>query len=149
MSVTIEKIRSFLDPEEPNYAEAAKLGPAAIPLLLRLVKENDPLLSSKATYLASLIESNESVEVLKVAASSPNDVVRVAAAAGIKNLKEPPVSLAQSLLKDKDAGVRKVALRSIEIKPSLSLKPLVEEIAKNDPEKHVREIATKIIPLIK
>ena len=149
MSVTIEKIRSFLDPEEPNYAEAGKLGPAAIPLLLRLVKENDPLLASKATYLASLIESNESVEVLKLAASSPNDVVRVAAAAGIKNLKDPPVSLAQSLLKDKDTGVRKVALRSIEIKPSLSLKPLIEEIAKNDPEKNVREIAIKIITQIK
>ena len=62
-------------------------------------------------YLASLIQSDEAVDVLAAAAASAHEVVRVAAAAGLKNTTAPrAAALADQLMGDADAGVRKQAL---------------------------------------
>jgi hypothetical protein len=36
MPVTMEQVRAFLDPEEPDYQQAAQLGPEALPHLEEL-----------------------------------------------------------------------------------------------------------------
>jgi hypothetical protein len=113
MSVTIAKVRALLDVDEPNYAEAAKLGPQAVPLLETLVREGDAMLASKATYLASLIQSDRSLDVVKAAAESSDPVVRVAAAAALRNLPDAPRDeVLSGLLGDEDPGVRKAALKA-------------------------------------
>ncbi len=112
MAVTESEVRKHLDPEEPNYpAAAAALGAEALPVLERLVRASDPLLASKAAYLASLIPDPAAARVLEVAAASREATVRVAAAAGARQRPELAAAL-ESLLIDQDAGVRKVAERA-------------------------------------
>ena len=68
-----------MDPDEPDYAAAARLGEEAVPHLERLVRGDDAMLASKATYAASLIEGG--ADTVETAADSEDPVVRVAAAA--------------------------------------------------------------------
>lgn len=139
----MKDVRAHLDREEPEYQKAAKeLGLQAIPLLLELVKQNDVMLASKAAYLASVIGGRNSADVLEAAAMSPEPVVRVAAASGIRNLpEETAVKLVDRLLVDKDFGVKKVTLNSISSTRSAALMARVEKIAKADPNKLIREMA--------
>ena len=114
MAVTMEQVREILTRDEPNYMEAAQLGSEAIPHLQKLLAEADPLLASKATYLASMINSDQAVDVVKEAAVSEHAEVRAAAAAATRNLPQIPVTdVLSSLLDDGDVSVRKVTLKSI------------------------------------
>jgi len=153
MPVTFDQVRAALDPEEPNYGIAAQLGPDAIPHLSQLVQGNDPMLASKAAYLASLIQSSQTDAVLTLAAQSTHETVRAAAAAGVRNRDQVSVPLVDQLLRDQDSGVRKVTLRSIAALPKarglqdptlVSIKTSVEEIAQNDPEPLLRQLASQV-----
>jgi len=141
MPVTMQQVRAQLDRDEPDYPTAAQLGPTAVVQLAKLVRGTDALLAAKAAYLASLIPGDQSRVVLDDAARSQQGQVRVAAAAGIRNLPDAPLDLIDTLLKDSDAGVRKVALRSIDTRQFTGLKARVEAIAKSDAEDFVRKIA--------
>ena len=113
MATTEARVRKYLDPEEPNYsAAAAELGPEALPILEALVQGADPLLASKAAYLASLIPDAEADRVIERAARSEHATVRIAAAAGLRSRPEAEAGTAEELLDDPDAGVRKVAART-------------------------------------
>jgi len=132
-AVTMAKVRALLDLDEPKYDEAAKLGARAIPHLKTLVREGDPMLASKATYLASLIQSDRSLEVVKAAAESSDPVVRVAAAAAARNLPDAATDeVLASLSSDEDAGVRKVALKAAPA--SVAAPPLSVEKGPAPPE---------------
>ena len=114
MTVTMKQVRQHLDPEEPNYPEAAKLGSEAIPHLEALVRSAEPMLASKATFLASMILSEGSEQVVRTAAQSPEPIVRVAAAAAVRNLHTEAAARLMPLLgNDTDEGVRKVAARAL------------------------------------
>jgi hypothetical protein len=127
------KVRALLDLDEPRYAEAAKLGAKAIPHLRTLVREGDPMLASKATYLASLIRSGGALDVVKAAAESSEPTVRVAAAAAARNLPAAATDeVLASLSSDEDAGVRKTALRATAA--SVAAPPLSAEKGPAPPE---------------
>jgi HEAT repeat protein len=145
MPVTIEQVIAQLSPDEPNYQQAAQLGPDAVPHLLRLVQEGDPGLASKATYLAGLIDADQSAAVVDLAAASADPVVRVAAAASLGSLKEIPVSRASSLLNDQDPGVRRLTLESLQIRRPAGFKAKVQEIARSDPDITVRQVASHVL----
>lgn len=114
MTVTIADVRAALDPEEPDYERAAQLGPDALPHLEHLIRTAEPLLASKAAYLASLILDVSTVDVLSVAFQRTEPEVRVAAVAGARNLPSPEADLLIArALQDQDLGVRKVALKSM------------------------------------
>ena len=114
MAVTLEQVKNILNRDEPNYMEAAQLGAEAIPHLQTLLQEEDSLLASKATYLASMINSDQAITVVKEAAGSEHAEVRAAAAAATRNLPQVPVTdVLSSLLDDGDVSVRKVTLKSI------------------------------------
>lgn len=122
MAVTMKNVRAALDPEEPNYAEAARLGAGALPHLSALVGGDDPMLASKAAYLASLIKDSRSAGVVKAAAASSDPTVRVAAAAAAVNLTAAGAStVLVELVDDDDIGVRKVARSSVPAKPVAGL----------------------------
>ena len=55
MPVTMQQVRLILDSEEPDYGLGAQLGAEALPHLETLVRSGNPMLASKAVYLASLI----------------------------------------------------------------------------------------------
>jgi hypothetical protein len=116
LPVTMQQVRAALDPEEPDYNQAAQLGPDAIPHLESLVRGPDPMLASKAAYLASLIQDSRSVTILKEAGLSKYPEVRIAAAAGARNLPAPAASdVLLSLVSDHDIGVRMRSLKSVPI----------------------------------
>ena len=131
MAVKLEKVIDALDDYETDYDEAAKLGRGAIPHLALLVEIANPMLASKAAYLASFIQDKRSIAILKRAAQSEYKEVRTAAAAGARNMKATKTArsrktytqrrkmesdLANEVLplleKDESPGVRKQALKS-------------------------------------
>lgn len=147
-ALSLAQTRKLIDLDEPDYEALAKqLGPAAIPQLQTIVKGSDPMLASKAAYLVSLIPDERSINVVAVAAKSPHATVRVAAASAARNLQqaEKVTTLVNELLKDPDIGVRKVALRSIEVKPEIGPKEMVTKLATNDPDSTIRDIASQLI----
>jgi HEAT repeat protein len=111
----MEQVLAKIYPEEPDYVNAAELGPEALPHLETIVMTADPMLAAKATSMASHIQHERSVSVLMSAARSKHELVRVTAAAGSRNLRIPSINGVLDLLKnDKDAGVRMQALKSVE-----------------------------------
>jgi hypothetical protein len=113
MATTEAQVRAYLEPEEPDYqAAASALGAEALPVLERLVRDADPLLASKAAYLASMIPGERAERVLEQAARSDHPTVRVAAAAGIQRRPDVSDDLANALAADPDPGVRKVAAKA-------------------------------------
>jgi HEAT repeat protein len=140
----------ILESEEPDYPKAAStLGPEVLPELERFARGADPLLASKATYLASMIDSPQSRRVVEAAARREEPEVRVAAAAAVANLAagssdsaaladEAGGGVLDRLLQDPDPGVRKFALKSAS---SMNLQDRLQSAANSDPAEFVRETA--------
>ncbi len=84
--VTMRDIRRALDAAEVDYAGAAALGSAALPLLAELATGDDTLLASKAVYLASVIGGDGSASIITEAAERGDPILRVAAVAALRNL---------------------------------------------------------------
>jgi HEAT repeat protein len=148
MPVSMEQVRAHLDRDEPDYPAAAQLGPEALPQLRQLAQGDDPMLASKAVYLASLIGTDQSVAIMNEAAARLDPVVRAAAAGAVRNLDQAPNQLLNSLLGDQDAGVRKVALRSVEAsRPTLpaDVATNVRDMAVNAPNPQLRQLAGGVI----
>lgn len=81
---SLDQLRRELDKDELDYPGLAKsLGSKALPQLETLVTEDEPRIASKAAYLAGLIGTPKSKQVVALAASSRHDVVRVSAAAAL------------------------------------------------------------------
>ena len=109
-----EQILAYLRQEETNYQEAAKLGAAAVPVLRDIIKGSDENLASKATYLVSMISSEETADIIRSAAKHSSAIVRVAAAASASKLKaEDASSVLDLMIDDNDVGVSKLTLKSI------------------------------------
>lgn len=146
MAITMKDIRACLDPDEPDYAAGKKLGAGALPFLLELVRGGDLGLASKATYLASRIASDRSVEVVEAAAKTNEPILRVAAAAGLQHLKPIHAERVLNTLKsDPDPGVRKVMVKAAARVRSPRVAAVLKVIAQSDPEPFVREITTDLL----
>lgn len=142
MAMTMTDVRRWLDAEEVDYQSAKKLGVPAIPFLLELVQGGDLGLAAKAAYLASLIKGEKAAAVLKAAVARNEPTLRVAVAAGIRNLSEVHADKVAGLLQDdSDMGVRKVVLRSAAGFRSPAVTARVKRMAEADPESFVRELA--------
>jgi HEAT repeat protein len=127
----MEQVRAALDPEEPNYTQAARLGPEALPHLEKLIARKDPNLASKAASLAGMIRDPRAQRVLEKAAKHTDVRVRVAAAHSAQHLPGPAASeVLTTLVTDDDVGVRKVALRSVPAEATPELRASVEKLAK-------------------
>ena len=112
-----EKILDYLRQEETKYAEAAKLGEAALPILNSIVLGSDEMLASKATYLAAMIDSPHKGEVIANAARHNSPIVRVAAANAAGDIAPAAAEkVLDTLIGDTDIGVTKFALRSVKAK---------------------------------
>jgi hypothetical protein len=144
---TIQQVKVWLDPEEPNYTGAAQaLGAAALPVLTQLIQGADLALASKATYLASLIPHPGAADALRAAQARSEPLMRVAAASGIKNLDAVRgEALFDMLHRDPDAGVRKVAMRSAAALNSPAMLQRLRTLSTSDPEPSLRELAGTLL----
>ena len=75
MPFTLQDVINQLDREEPNYAQAARLGSEIIPHLRELIAGDNLGLAAKAAFLTGVIDGEESVQVLEIAARHPNPIV--------------------------------------------------------------------------
>jgi HEAT repeat protein len=147
MPVTMQDVRKWLDAEEVDYPAASRLGPEALPHLQELARSQDVMLASKATYLASLIGGELSARILEAAGVRPEPAIRVAAATGLKNLKEHDAApIADRLLGDGDLGVRKMAVKSLAAFASPAMRLRLQRAAEHDPEPLIRDLATRVLP---
>src|SRR5436190_12974838 len=143
MAVTMQQVLARIDKDEPDYARAAKLGPGVLPHLRQIIEADDPMLASKAAYLASLIGGADAIELLDQAAKRREPEVRVAVAHALQNTSDAPPHLIERLLGDEDAGVRKLTLKTVAGLRLQAVQGKVATIAKRDPEKFVRDIAAE------
>lgn len=146
MSVTMKQVRTVLDSEEPNYGQGAQLGLDALPYLESLVTGADPMLASKATYLASLIRGEQSVRILQEAARSESLIVRVAAAGAARNLDESVASdILFSLVDDQNIGVRKVALESVPANVAPLLRDKIQGLTQTESNFEIRNLSREVL----
>ena len=151
MAVTMEQVLMKLAPIEPDYEDAARLGPDALPHLEQLAEGPDTLMAAKAISLASLIRTPRSVQLLLKASQSSAPEIRVQAAWGIGNLPpEAAQAILPRLLNDADAGVRSVSLKSSrKVFPKESMPAVIKEkiaaLSKDDPEPFIREASTRLL----
>jgi len=146
----MNEVLAYLEPDEPNYALAAKLGPDALPFLKEIIDKQDVMLASKAAYLVSLIKSDESISILEYAARKKDPTIRVAVASGIRNISEKDANiLLDKFIEDQDIGVRKVTLKSVAKFKSKSIISKVQKLLKSDPEPSIRKLASNIIETMK
>jgi HEAT repeat protein len=147
MSVTRQDVLARIDLDEIDYpAAAAELGAEALPVLEQLAEGGDPMLASKAVYLASVISGPGSARVVERAVQHPDPRVRVAAAGALRNLPEEAAGAhVEGLLRDSDVGVRKVAISSAATFDSPALLDRVQRLAEQDPEPALRD-RTRLSP---
>lgn len=146
MAVTMQQVRSVLDPEETDYERGRSLGPEALPHLEALVKSAHPMLASKAAYLAGLLAEPGSASVVAQAAASDEPTVRVAAAAAARHLAESSVeAVLIPLLSDSDPGVRRVALGSVPQAAARSLRSKIEDLVSTETDDVVRALSSQVL----
>lgn len=151
MAVTMEQVLARLAPIEPDYEDAARLGPDALPHLERLAAGTDTLIAAKAISLASLIDGARSVQLLLEASRSAVPEIRVQAAWGVGNLPpEPAQRILSVLLNDVDPGVRSVSLRSSrKVFPRggmpAAIRQQIAGLANDDPEPSIREASAGLL----
>lgn len=144
MNVTREDVLRVLDPDEVDYAAASQLGPDALPFLLTLVQGEDPGLAAKAAYLASVVEGELSEAVVAAAAASSDVRVRVSAVHAASMLAAGPASrVLESLLLDDDAGVQKLARKSVSAGLAPDLLEKVREVSVSGSSQGLRDYAVQ------
>jgi HEAT repeat protein len=146
MPIALDQVRRLLDPDEPDYAAAARLGPELLPHLKALVDSGNVHYGSKAAFLASLIDHDQAVEILRRAAKSPSPLVRAAAAGGTRSMTRPTAAgVLLALLEDRDAGVRKLAIESSAIRNNPALLAKIGHLSQNDPAPTIRLLAARAL----
>jgi hypothetical protein len=149
MTVTLEQVLAVLSPEEPDYSAFNNLGAEALPHISDLVTGDSPILASKAVYLASLIQNDQSVEIMRIGAQSADPIVRVAVAAGVRNLNEVDGSkISLVLLDDADSGVQKVTLKSMKTTVSPEVKLKVEALNQKGNDEFIRQLSADVLSRI-
>jgi HEAT repeat protein len=143
MALAMDELKAMLAAEEPDYKKlAALLQPDDLPQLTELVKGDDAMLASKAAYCISLVHDEAALGALETASASPIEAVRVASAAGLKNLRGFDVkNVAERLLADADVGVRKLAIKSAASLGASDFEPTLRELAAKDSEPGIRSLA--------
>ena len=147
MSATMQDVVRFLSPDEADlHQAAAALDPGAIPHLEALVRGPDPMLAAKAAYVAGLMEESGGIEVLRVAASSPEKMVRVAAGTVVGRLApDRAAPILTILLTDSDPECRQLAIEAVPDEATNEVSKALELLSLTDPYPLLRESARKIL----
>jgi hypothetical protein len=142
MAVTQEQVKQLLTAEEVDYPAAAlMLGADALPHLRELIASDDPMLASKAAYLAGTIDAGDSADIVATAAASDQVVVRIAAANALENVTGADASVFEGLLDDLDAGVRRAAVKAVGVAGRADLRINLERLADEDTAPMIRDLA--------
>ena len=147
MPVTMGDVVRLLSPDEANLNEAAAaLGPDALPLLELLIRGPDLMLASKAVYVTGQIGGTRATEILRLGATREDRMVRIAAATTLRSLpSEQANALLATLLVDRDAECRQIAIEAVPREVTPDVEELVEMLALTDPYPLLREKSKEIL----
>jgi HEAT repeat protein len=140
----MQDVRAVLDPEEPDYADGARLGRAALPHLAALAAGDDVLLAAKAAHLAARIGGDAAADIVLRAAGHADPAVRVAAAGAAADLDAGMAArVLERLSQDADASVRRRVVRTASAHVGRSgdaaARRMLESLAQSDPDASVRK----------
>jgi HEAT repeat protein len=134
-------------PDEADLNQAAAaLGPEALPHLEVLVTGPDPMLASKATYVAGQIQAPGTMRILEIAARSEDRQIRITAATTITAL--PPDQargLMTTLLTDSDPEIRRLAVESVPAEAVPDVRDVLERLARSDPYPMIRDLSAGVL----
>lgn len=142
--MTREELVAALEPDEVDYDRIVRhIDPEASSLLPELVAGDRLDIAAKAASLAGLLEDDQRLSTLELAARSRHGVVRVAAAAAAASVSAPEAErLVPLLLDDADPSVRKLAIRaSARVTQHAPVREALERIREYDPVDELRESA--------
>lgn len=131
MPFSKEELIKMINLDEPDYqAIVSKLSADDIPLLIELTKHENPAIATKAISVLGLMKSEQALQGLNDAVNHPDPVRRIAAAHSLRNLAtvRGSTQMLEKLLDDQDLGVRKFALKTVEVAKISSLKEKVRAI---------------------
>jgi HEAT repeat protein len=142
MSKSRQELLQQLSDIEPTERTFDGIGPEDVDLLRDLLGEDEGWLAARAVHALSRIDSDEARKSVEAAAQNAKLEVRVAAASASDRL--PPAMsdrILDVLLRDAEPSVRKVAIKSVADSNSVTIKERVAEMADNDHDARLREIA--------
>ncbi len=138
------KLTALLHAED--YCGARRYGAGAMTAIKGIVRTGDWNLAAKATYLAGLINDERSAEVIELAAKSRKPAVRIAAASAAAHLspeRAEPILL--RLLKSKDIGIRKVALKATARSTTDKVRLQVQRMHKSESVQGMKFLAASVL----
>jgi len=142
--LTEKRVHELLLADE--FELAARLGRQIIKPLERIVSGDNLLLTAKAITLASLVDDERFFQMFEAVSRSRKRFLRVSIAAAAANLQPPRAEpILVRLLKSRDVGVRKCAIRSAAHVATPKLRKQLEEIKKRDDEKELRGLAREML----
>ncbi|TDN37380.1 HEAT repeat domain-containing protein [Hymenobacter sp. UV11] len=148
MAHTREELARLINLDEPDYPSIVRqLTPDDIPLLTQLSQDPNPGLATKAISCLGLMHSEAAMTGLQAAATHPDPVYRVAAAHALRNAptSATAVRLLGKLLDDQDVGVRKLALKSVDVGNITSLKEQVRQLNLREPNEALKNMSQNIL----
>ena len=102
---------------------------------------DDPMLATKAVYLASLLGADPAFDIVDVASRSPSELVRIAAASALPNVpNERRNGLALAMIDDPSIEVKKLTLSAVD-RPTEALRAKIEALANATRFEHIRSLA--------
>lgn len=129
MPFSKEEIIKMINLDEPDYqAIVSKLTPEDIPVLIELTKHENPAIATKAISVLGQMKSDKALQGLNDAVNHPDPVRRIAAAHSLRNLAtlQGSTKMLEKLLDDSDMGVRKFALKTVEVAKVSALREKVK-----------------------
>lgn len=143
MALSPTELRLRLSSDEPDYAQLAQLIDGSdVPVLMQLANDPDPMLASKAVYLASLLPNPQAHDIVATASNSPRDLVRIASASALVNLPdEVRYPIADRLIDSDDVSVKKLAIKSVEQSAPAALKQKLDRMSRENPSEMIRNLS--------
>src|SRR5690349_15391567 len=140
MALSFDQVKAIIAPDEPRETEMATLDEEALPHLERLIRGPDRSLAVKAGFaLSRLGGSVKTLPIIERLLAETDSPMRVAASRAIHALPELQARpLLGRLLTDRDAGVRKNVLLTMNPNTVQALRPELERVASSDEHSELR-----------
>ena len=140
---TIEEIKTILSDIEAGEFMYRKLNDDDVPNLKELMNDAEPWMAARVIFALSRLGGAEAHSIIEQAVTDERKEVRIAVAASSKVL---PVtmsdSILESLIDDADPGVKKYAIKSIDIGSHSRVKSKLQMLSVEGANETLRNMAT-------
>jgi len=144
--MTTEQLRRQLTAIEPSEETYQGIGPEDTDPLAELIRQDEDWIAARAVHALARIDSERANEVIVGVCDDPRREVRAAVAVAARRMR--PASsdrVLQRLVDDEDAAVRKFAVQAVTSRTSEDVVGRVRDVARNDADPRVRDVAARAV----